>query len=271
MVNYLKITIPTLSDEVQEILMAELNELGFYAFEQEENSLLAYIKPEDFTEDLLSKNLPYLEDFQVTFIEDENWNRQWEENLQPVIIGNFAAIRALFHAPITNVEHELIITPKMSFGTGHHATTFIMIQMMERVDFKNKSVIDFGTGTGVLAILSEKLGATNILGIDYDEWSVENAQENIAANDCRYISISQMNELPVTDSVDILLANINLNVLATASGSIARLMKQPGLLLVSGFLQADEPAIENIFAGNQFVKRFVLEKDGWLAIMFEKK
>ena len=120
--------------------------------------------------------------YKYSIIEDKNWNEEWESQLQPVTINNFAGIRASFHEPLKNVEHEIIITPKMSFGTGHHATTFLMVEQMEKINFKNKTVLDFGTGTGILAILAEKLGAASVLAIDYDEWSINNALENIEAN-----------------------------------------------------------------------------------------
>ena len=121
--------------------------------------------------------------------------QEWESQLQPVTINNFAGIRASFHKPLENVEHEIIITPKMSFGTGHHATTFLMIELMQKINFKNKKVLDFGTGTGILAILAEKLGAASVLAIDYDEWSINNASENIEANNCKRIITEQRNNI----------------------------------------------------------------------------
>ena len=130
---------------------------------------------------------------------------------EPVVINNFVAIRPSFHIAINNVTHDLIITPKMSFGTGHHATTHLMIELMEIIDFKNKTVVDFGTGTGVLAILAEKCGASKIVGVDYDEWSIRNANENVEANDCHKIILMTTKNLSGIDVADIVLANINLN------------------------------------------------------------
>ncbi len=122
--------------------------------------------------------------FSKTIIEETNWNQVWESNFDPVIVDDFVAVRAHFHEPIKNVQHEIVITPKMSFGTGHHATTYMMMQQMRELDFAGKNVFDFGTGTGVLAILAEKLGAQKVIAIDNDDWSIENADENVKRNNC---------------------------------------------------------------------------------------
>ncbi|RYF88826.1 MAG: 50S ribosomal protein L11 methyltransferase, partial [Chitinophagaceae bacterium] len=145
-------------------------------------------------------------------IPQQNWNAQWESSFEPVKVGQFAAIRAAFHGPVPDVAHEIVITPKMSFGTGHHATTFLMIQEMSTIDFAGKTVTDFGTGTGVLAILAEKLGASKVLAIDNDDWSINNARENIETNSCKRIQLEKA-EVMLPNKVDIILANINLNVI----------------------------------------------------------
>jgi ribosomal protein L11 methyltransferase len=269
MINYNKIEILIDSDEESELLIAHLSEINFYAFEQDENTLFAYIKEADFDEGKLIEILAEKK-YKKTIIKDENWNQQWESDYHPVMVNNFAVIRAAFHEPVPDVKYELIITPKMSFGTGHHATTFLMVEMMGKIDFKNKTVIDFGTGTGVLAILAEKLSASKVLAIDYDEWSINNTLENIEANNCEKISVEKRNDLEGVSSVDIIIANINLNVLAEVSSSISALLKSGSLLLTSGFLTEDEIAMENIFADKHFVKKIVLKKDTWMAILFEK-
>jgi ribosomal protein L11 methyltransferase len=143
--------------------------------------LLAYFNEEDFPSyDVQSLLNGY--NFQSNTIPEQNWNEEWEQNFQPVVVDDFCAVRAHFHAPISTVKHEIIITPKMSFGTGHHATTYMMMQQMQNIDFNNKSVFDFGTGTGILAILAEKCGAKEIIAIDNDEWSYKNAEENLEMN-----------------------------------------------------------------------------------------
>lgn len=270
MTNFVKIEIETSSTENQEILIAQLSGIGFYAFEQEENSLIVYIKEEDYDEEKLKEALSEGNTFTNSIIKDQNWNQQWESELQPVIINDFAAIRAFFHKPVKNVKHELIITPKMSFGTGHHATTFLMVELMEKINFQNKTVLDFGTGTGVLAILAEKLGASKVLAIDYDEWSINNTIENIEANNCKRVSVKKRSDLEGLSPVDIIIANINLNTLKEASQSISSLLKTGSLLLISGFLCKDEKEMENLFTTKQFVKKTVSTKDEWLAILFQK-
>lgn len=266
--SFIKIDISITSAEEGEILMALLSEKQFYAFEEKDNLLVAYITEKDFDEDSLTEILEN-KYFIKTVIEDENWNEKWESELKPVVINNFVCIRASFHSPAKNVKHELIITPKMSFGTGHHDTTCLMIEQMEAIDFKDKSVLDFGTGTGVLAILSEKLGATKVLAIDYDEWSINNTMENALANSCKHISVEKRSDLPELP-VDIIIANINLNVLTASSSAITRLLNDGGLLLMSGFLLRDESAIENAFGERGFVKKNAHGKNEWLSILFHK-
>jgi ribosomal protein L11 methyltransferase len=177
---YIEIRFIEPSEEASDILIAMLSDLQYEGFEEEENILKAFIPKSLFNEERLKE---IEEEFQlkysVTELPDTNWNKVWESNFQPVIVENFCVVRAGFHEPIKDVEHEIIITPKMSFGTGHHATTYMMLQQMKDIDFKGKHVMDFGTGTGVLAILANKLGAASVIAIDSDSWSIENAAENL--------------------------------------------------------------------------------------------
>lgn len=269
--QFLKIKIEVTSSEESEILIAQLSEINFYAFEEENNSLNAYVNEEDFDEEKLKEILPLQTIFAKEIIKEENWNQQWESQLKPVIINDFVAIRPSFSPAIKNVKHDLIITPKMSFGTGHHATTHLMVELMESIDFRNKTVVDFGTGTGVLAILSEKCGASNIIAIDYDEWSIENAKENIRANNCDRIKLNQQDNLSGISEADIILANINLNVIKEVADSIVSISKNGSILLVSGFLDKDEIQMQKIFEEKGFVKLKNKKAGDWLAILFKKK
>lgn len=269
MKKYFQIQIETDSAEEAEILIAELSDLLFYSFEQENNYLNAYINEEDFDEEKLKEILPAESFFSKKIIEEENWNQQWENSIEPVIVNNFAAIRPSFSKPINNVKFDLIITPKMSFGTGHHATTFLMIEMMEKLDFKNKTVLDFGTGTAVLAILAEKCGASKVLAIDNDVWSINNALENIGANDCHKILVKQKSDLAGLEPVDIILANINLNTLKIHSFEIKSLLRPGSILLVSGFLIKDENEMNRIFEEERIVKKVSRQLGDWLSILFE--
>lgn len=271
MKRYYRIDIETNSKEECEMLMAELLDINFYAFEQEENSLKAYIEEKDFDKKKLKKILPSKQIFTRNIIKEENWNEQWELGIQPVIIDDFVAIRPSFHRPVKNVKYDLIITPKMSFGTGHHPTTFLMIELMKRIDFQNKRVLDFGTGTGILSILAEKLGASEILAIDYDEWSIHNTIENIEANNCKNIIVEQKSDLKEIKPMDIILANLNLNVLTNAASALSSLLNPGSILLTSGFLLKDEPEMQNIFDSKNVVKKQVEQSNGWLAILFQKK
>src|SRR5258706_6965141 len=184
--RYIQITIDTKDGDESDIFVARLSQAGFEGFEEEPGKLHAFI-PETLydsgaTEKIISavKGVadPYHSFFRIQWIEPKNWNAEWEKEFVPVIVEDFCCIRASFHQPVSTVRYDLVITPKMSFGTGHHATTYMMIATMQFLDFKNRSVLDFGTGTGVLAILAYKLGAGSVLAIDSDDWSIENAREN---------------------------------------------------------------------------------------------
>lgn len=271
MKKYFKIQIEIKPEQQAEILVAALSEISFYAFDEAGSFLNAYIKEEDFDEEKLKNILPSKTVFSKQIIEEENWNRKWESEIQPVVIKDFVAIRPAFYKAIKNVKYDLIITPKMSFGTGHHATTHLMVKMMEKMDFNNKSVIDFGTGTGVLAILAEKCGASHVEAVDLDEWSIRNAAENITANNCYRIFLRQQGDLTEIQPADIVLANINLNVLKNEVSSIESATKSGSLVLVSGFLLNDVKEIQNIFEKRRFVKCKIKQRRGWLALLFKRK
>ena len=268
MKNFIKIEIEIASSERGEILMAEFSENNFYAFEQSETCLTAYIKEEDFNEINFKIFLPENTIYKQSIIEDRNWNDEWEREFQPVTINNFAGIRASFHEPMKGVAHEIIITPKMSFGTGHHATTTLMIELMSHIDFKNKSVLDFGTGTGILAILAEKLGASSVIAIDNDEWSINNAHENIHMNSCKKILIEKTDNIIGIPVVDIILANITCNILEENAENL--LMKGSQLVL-SGFLLNDEKKIDSAFTKNLFNKKHRLQRNEWLALHYANR
>jgi len=159
----------------------------------------------------------------------------------------------------------------MSFGTGHHATTFLMIELMQKINFKNKKVLDFGTGTGILAILAEKLGAASVLAIDYDEWSINNASENIEANNCKRIITEERNNIMGISCVDTILANINFNVLEENAKNLSTLLKTGSVLIISGILSNDENNIVSVFVKNEFVKKQLSQKEEWIALVFEKQ
>lgn len=255
--------------QLQETLIALLSANGFEAFEEKDNELLAYIDKQQFKKGDI---LPILENFKIsiysiTKIENKNWNQQWERSFEPIVIGNFVAIRAGFHEPINQVNHQIIITPKMSFGTGHHATTYLMVQQMEALNFNNKAVIDFGTGTGVLAILAEKLGAKNIVAIDNDEWSVTNALENIESNKCRQIAVIKTDRFKAETKTDIILANINFNVITANLPQIETACNPGTIVLFSGLLVSDKENIQKHLNQYNFEVKNISERNGWLCLL----
>ncbi len=273
MANYIKIEFEITSAEQSEILVAELSEINFYAFEEDKSILLAFIKEEDFNEEELNeiisrRNIAYTK----SIIRETNWNTKWESEFEPIIIKDFVAVRAAFHKQITDVKHEIIITPKMSFGTGHHATTYLMLQQMQYINFSNKTVLDFGTGTGILAILAKKLGAKKVVAIDNDEWSINNAKENFKANNCHDIILLQKDNLDYSDKkefekYDVILANINLNVIKGSINGFKKISHSSTQLLLSGFLQIDEQILINNSKEAGFLYKATTNKNGWISLL----
>lgn len=255
------------NEEQQEILISELAELDAIGFEQTTSHLLTYFEENNFKSHEITK---LLEDytFHFTTLPKQNWNAVWESNFEPVIVDDFCAIRAEFHKPVKDLQHEIIITPKMSFGTGHHATTYMMLQQMRNINFINKKVFDFGTGTGILAILAAKLGAASVTAIDNDEWSIENAKENFEKNKIYSINLYQSSIVPESN-FDIILANINRSVLEQYSSTLVNLLSPKGILLVSGLLKEDEKFIVELFGGLMLYNS--QQKQNWISLLFITK
>ncbi len=239
--KYIQLQFDNLESDQCEILIAMLSDLNFEGFEENENSLKAFIHEADLNEEELHEALKNVDlKFSKSMIEETNWNEVWESNFQPIVIDDICAIRADFHAPISGVKNEIIITPKMSFGTGHHATTHMMIQMMDTLNFENKLVFDYGTGTGILAIFAEKLGAKKIIAIDNEEWSINNALENKERNHSEKIDVYLSEEIPTDLQFDIILANINKHVILASLENLSKQIIPGGNILLSGFLPEDE-------------------------------
>jgi len=270
---HIEITFLEPNAEMQEIYIAELSGLNFYGFQEGENDLKAFIDQSYYTDSLLNDFTDkYPCKFSEKIIEEQNWNAEWESGFAPIEVHHFnsesifAIVRAAFHQYSSNADYELIVTPKMSFGTGHHATTYQMIQEMSLIDFTNKSVIDFGTGTGVLAILAEKMGAKIVHAIDNDDWSINNAKENILANDCDKIILSQLNECYADTKADIILANINLNIILDNLDQILNSSKIGSQILFSGILVEDEEKISSGLTEKGFHIKKISSKNNWLVI-----
>jgi ribosomal protein L11 methyltransferase len=258
--------------EKRDILIALLADWGMEGFEEQAGLLVASGVKGLVDENAVSE---YLEANEYAFVQDEvadqNWNAIWESGFEPVRVEDFAGVRAAFHQPIAGVRHEIVITPKMSFGTGHHATTWLMMHMMRDVDFNAKPVFDFGTGTGILAILAQKLGAGYVLAIDNDEWCINNALENIENNACRSIEIKLADEPPPGEVFGVVLANINKHILLAKMNAIYLATAANGIILLSGVLLDDEDEIVLSATSNGLVYLGKNEKNGWIALQFQKR
>lgn len=265
--DYIKITFADLQPEQKEILIAQLADAGYEGFEEADNSLDAFINKKDFDKSLLNEiSYKYQTPFTTEKIAATNWNKIWESNFEPVIIEDYVAIRADFHKPVTNTKFEIVITPKMSFGTGHHATTYMMISLMKEINFNGKPVLDFGTGTGILAIVAEKNGAEKIYAIDNDDWSIANAEENFKKNNCQKIFLKKASDASSQLKFDIILANINKNVILENFEVLKDQLKNDGTLLLSGLLENDrEEILQRANELNLNVQK-ELTRNNWIAI-----
>ena len=256
-----------------DILIAELGEVQFESFVETEDGVQAYIKKEEWYPNILDdlqilSNPLFSIDYDFSEIEQENWNATWESNFNPIQVGQQCVIRAPFHEK-PKVEYDIVIEPKMSFGTGHHETTLMMLQHILEHDFKGKSVLDMGSGTGVLAILAAMKGAAAIDAIDIDNWCYLNAMENVERNNCNHINVYEGTaDLLVDQQYDIIIANINRNILLEDIPTYVKCLKKGGILFVSGFYNEDISQISERCkeVGLKFEKN--LEKNNWVAVKY---
>ena len=232
-----------------DILVARLNEIEFESYSEVEGGIRAYVQTKlldtDAAKEILSKISKLTKmSFTINKVEQKNWNAQWESNYSPVVINDSCVIRAHFHNNFPALKYEIIITPKMSFGTGHHQTTLLMVNEMFNLDLKEKFILDMGSGTGVLAILASKLGARHLIAIDSDEWAFKNAKENSQLNNISNINFihGDINDIGDT-KFDVVLANISRNVILNDIEIYVDQMKDDGEILLSGFLKEDIPLI----------------------------
>lgn len=256
-----------------DLFVGLLSEAGYSGFEELEDgqTLKAFIDEDSFDEPLLKSLLaPYEIPYKNQVVNQQNWNALWESNFEPVVVDDFVAIRADFHQDKFNTEFEIVIMPKMSFGTGHHATTYMMVAQMRNLQWAGKKVLDFGTGTGILAILANKLGAKDIIALDNDDWSIENATENILRNNCHHITVSKAHTAATGSKFEIILANINKNVIIANGEILTDSLLPKGDLLVSGLLQEDEPDIKALFTELGLTYLTTVNKAQWIAMHFRK-
>lgn len=275
MYDYVKVRVECkpCNEDITDLLAAFLADAEFETFEPDESGLSAYVRkdrynPQEVEEILQDFPIPCDFDVTATEIEGEDWNKEWEKNyFQPINIDNQVVVRSSFHPSSPQIPLEIIIDPKMAFGTGHHATTAGMSRMLLQEDLKDKTVIDMGTGTGILAILAKKRGAGDTTGIDIDEFAVENAKENAALNDVEATWIAGDDRaLETLEPADIFLANINLNVIMANLEKYVEKLKRGGKIFLSGFLVTDRDAIlnETKRLGLRFDRES--EENGWLTM-----
>jgi ribosomal protein L11 methyltransferase len=258
--------------------MAELAEANFDTFLENDGGFEAYAEGENFHKDLVedirrkyegSTNL----DFSFSRIEKRNWNEEWERSFAPIVVDDKCLIRASFHQSEQRYPYEIIITPKMSFGTGHHQTTWLMVKNMMKIDHLGKRVMDAGCGTAILSILASKLGAREVEAFDVDAWSVENGNENIQINQCSNIRIQQgkISDLELPGDFDIILANINKNVLIDELQTYSSHLQKNGLLLLSGFFTMDIPDLMAEASINSLVEIGRDDRETWACLLLQKK
>ncbi len=277
--KYLEITFTYNSDNdfTGDVLASELAEIGFESFVQSNSQTIAFVQQKFFSESELQRMLdefPFEENisYQIKEVEEQNWNEKWEKNFfEPIVIAHECVIHSTFHTDVPQARYEIIIDPKMSFGTGHHETTGLMIGEILKMDIEGKKVLDMGCGTAVLAILASKRCAESVLAIDIDEWCTENSLENIALNKAKNITVKTGDAtLLAGKHFDMILANINRNILLNDIKIYADCLTKGGKLYMSGFYKEDIPVIEEELNRNNIeLKRFE-EKNNWVVVETEK-
>ncbi len=275
--NYIELTLE-LDPDFAEILTAELAEVGFESFVETDEGLQAYIQEEIFEESILNEVLARYQEaagisaaWQV--LERKNWNEEWEKSYEPIEVNGKVRVRATFHDPDPSFEHDLLIQPKMSFGTGHHETTWLVMNEQLTLEQNGVSVMDVGCGTGILAILADKLGAKDILGFDIDEWAVENTRENFEMNglpESAEVFQGTIDGVPAERIFGGILANINRNILLAEIPKYVQHLEKGGWLVTSGFYEVDQADIERCASENGLKKRRSNTRNQWATVVFEK-
>ncbi|WP_347175185.1 50S ribosomal protein L11 methyltransferase [Polaribacter uvawellassae] len=258
-----------------EILIAELGFAGFESFVENENGVTAFIQKEDWNADILEDiSILKSEEFEITFDKNEvaqtNWNSEWEKNFEAIQVDDLVSVRAPFHK-VKKLKYDIVIEPKMSFGTGHHETTHMMIQHLLALDLENKKTLDMGCGTGILAIFAEMKGAKPIDGIDIDNWCYLNSIENAERNNCKHISFYEGDaSLLTTQKYDVIIANINRNILLNDMATYTKCLNENGILLLSGFYKEDISTIDTEVSKYGLSLQKTIEKNNWVSLKYLK-
>ena len=256
-----------------EILVAELGNVGFESFVENENGVTAYIQKTDWNAEILAdifvlNSKEFSIDYNQNEVPQTNWNEEWEKNFEPIQVDDLVSIRAPFHKN-PNLKYDIVIEPKMSFGTGHHETTHMMVQHLLQLDLENKKVLDMGCGTGILAIFAEMKGAKPLDAIDIDNWCYENSLENVARNNCENISVYEGDVSLLEDKkYDVIIANINRNILLMDMKVYTNCLNEKGVLLLSGFYEADIPVIDAEVSKFGLTLETTIQRNNWVALKY---
>lgn len=265
--NYYCFYFPVPLDEIQ---LAAMYELGFESFEEKETTMDGYLAESILDETKLAEIQKVCSFSSYELIKQQNWNAIWESGFTPIDVDGIIYVRASFH-PSTDLKYEIIIDPKMAFGTGHHATTYMVLSEMLNLGLHDKSVLDFGCGSGILAIAAEKMGAKMADAVDYDSWSVENTKENIELNKCTKIQVWKADNLASSDKdYDLILANITRDILIQSSNDIYRILKPGGIAIYSGFIPGDAAKVKSYLISMGVQQFKLVTKENWACLVWCK-
>ena len=257
-----------------EMLIAQLGYVGFESFVEQDNGVTAYIQKQEWNSKILEDVfLLHSNEFNITFEHNEiaqtNWNEEWEKNFNPIQVDDLVSIRAPFHTN-PSLQFDIVIEPKMSFGTGHHETTHMMVQHWLALDLDTKKVLDMGCGTGILAIFAEMKGAKPIDAIDIDSWCYENSLENIQRNNCNHITVYEGDASLLKEKYDVIIANINRNILLSDMKTYTDCLNENGVLLLSGFYKEDIVIIEDEVNKHGLTFETMIQRNNWVALKYVK-